>query len=348
MTKEIFDTLVELADKYTLKNPSLPLLTDSNIYNPYVKNLDEKLTSLHKNHRTLLLPNFHNSETVAVFSDYGGEHKECNFHTYSFLFCTFEFMNMYNEQIKNIRAAYGLLKPYKEIAFKNVSSYGPLKRALSDILDCANNLINGLLVTVVVDKRIHQLFGLQNKEFKNKIYSDLKANSLNVWKDKILEKLLYIVNTICYFTKLLSVKDQKFFWMTDNDAIIGNKVQEEACMNIMYGTLRYFLGDDYLKIFQYAKPFDENCEYDFTSLLSIPDLVAGALSDYFQHTKSIKEPMIGKDETDLIMDFISRQGILLKKYSIMFNFESDTSYSLGSLSFHSSINKDKITIPIYY
>jgi hypothetical protein len=197
LTKEMVAGLFELANKYTLKHPHLPLLDDSEKYNPFVKNPDEKLTNLHKIYRTLVLPNFHQAETIAVFSDYGGEHKGCKYYTYSFLFCTFEFLNMYNDKIKEIRMKYKILDPYKEIAFKDLS-YGPLKGSLPEILNCANHLINGLLVTVVVDKRINQAFGLNKKEIKNKLYRDLDENGLNVWKDKILVKLLYIIQSWVY------------------------------------------------------------------------------------------------------------------------------------------------------
>jgi hypothetical protein len=347
LTKEILDGLFELANKYTLKNPHLPLLDDSKVYNPFVESLDEKLTNLHNKYRTLVLPDFHRAETVAVFSDYGGEHKGCKFNTYSFLFCTFEFLDKYNQNITEIREKYNLLKPYKEIAFKDLS-YSPLKKALPEILNCANNLINGLLVTVVVDKRIKGTFGLDITDNKDKLYKDLNDSGLNVWKEKVLIKLLYIINTICYFAKLLAVRGQNLFWMTDNDAIVANSNQEAACNNILTGTMNYFTGEDFFKTLNFAKPFLDNTPYDFISLLSMPDLVAGALSDYFMYTNDINTPMISKDETDLILDFISRQGILLRKYSIMFNYEPEKQYSVGSLEFNSTLHNDGISIPVMY
>jgi hypothetical protein len=68
----------------------------------------------------LLLPNLHHEsiETVAVFSDYGGD--QGRYRTYSFAVVDWNALHGCVQHFKTIREKHGLNAPYKEIAFKSM------------------------------------------------------------------------------------------------------------------------------------------------------------------------------------------------------------------------------------
>jgi hypothetical protein len=346
MTKDDFETIRKVANDKTLKTPRLPALDPTTDHTSFARSLDGHLTTLHREFKTLLLPNLHESKTIAVFSDYGGEHPESQYFTYSFLFHEYDSLQLFNTEIKEIRNEYGMTRPYKEIAFKSLR-YGPLKASLDRILLAANNMINGLLVTIVVDKRVRSTFGFNHKAIRKRVHDTLAANSYDLWNDKTLLKLTYISHTIAYFLKLLAREGQMLFWMSDEDSILSNLPQKEAAAQIVQNTISYYCGEGLITTFGYATPFSDNTEIDFSSLLSISDLVAGAIADYHQQTNMHKKPMVSTDEVDKILSFVSRQGILLKKLCLIFSHEKGESYTSGVLNFHSKTpDPNAVVVPI--
>lgn len=347
MTEDQKIEAIKIANNFTLKNPILPCLPKDNGFTPYARSLDEKITNQHRIYKTLLLPDLSKSKTLGVYSDYGGEHEESKYFTYTFLFHGYDSIQLFNERIIEIRKKYKMYDPYKEIAFKSLG-YGPLKSALPEILTSANNYINGLLVTIIVDKRINSTFGLNLKGNRKKLKETLQEQNMDLWKDKVFLKLIYIIHTISYFAKLLGVKDQKFFWMTDNDAIVANDKMKDGCANLLQNLMNEYCGIDFFSFFGYATPFDDNTELDFTSLLSISDLVAGALSDYFQHTEKYGKPMVSSNEVDQIVSFTSMQGLLLRKICLKFDFDTKDNYQVGTISWENKSDPDGDILPIIF
>ena len=85
----------QFADAFTKKNYDLKILRDGQEYPVIIRAIEDHFNNLERR-KTLLLPELaHKNETVAVFSDYGGESKDSKCFTYSFLVCAWNQTGMF-------------------------------------------------------------------------------------------------------------------------------------------------------------------------------------------------------------------------------------------------------------
>ena len=102
---EVRSTLFEatqFANEVAWKRPDLNILRQEykGQYSHFVEAVQEKILMSHSRGR-LILPNLaaFGNKVVGVFSDYGGEHKEARYLTYSVLVCTFDLRDLLAEKI---------------------------------------------------------------------------------------------------------------------------------------------------------------------------------------------------------------------------------------------------------
>jgi hypothetical protein len=116
----------EFGQKVTMREPQVSVL-NSEIYDQYiltVKAIDSCLKNKLES-KKLLLPELrtYGNETIAIYSDYGGESSDSKFFTYSFLVCGWNHSFAFQEFMNDLRAKYKLND--KEISFKDIG-YGPV------------------------------------------------------------------------------------------------------------------------------------------------------------------------------------------------------------------------------
>lgn len=182
------------------------------------------------------LPNFSEDKGLFILSDFGGEHKEANFSTYSFLICSADKRAVFEKEVIAIRKKHKLNDPWKELSYKDLR-YGPIKRALDDILDVADKLTHGLLLTVSIDKNIESLFGLDRKAAHSEIVALFQKNDLGQWKGNEAEKLLRICHPIALFFSILAESGQKLLWICDHDSIVKGSILFYNILNVIYALL---------------------------------------------------------------------------------------------------------------
>jgi hypothetical protein len=83
----------------------------------------------------------------------------------------------------------------------------------------------------------------------------------------------------------------------------------------------------------YALPFEERHPIDFGPFLSLPDLIAGALADYFQRTRETGEPSVSSDESDQIVKFVGFHGLMLRKLTYKIEKMGADQYSSNVIEF---------------
>jgi hypothetical protein len=225
----------ELASKWTLNEISLPIKLIDNSETIIFRFLNDLLHQRHIR-KALLLPNFEDTETVAIFSDYSGESSKSRYYTYTFTFADYNTLGHFRDGIKAVRKKHELDSPLKKISFKDLD-YGPIKRSLEEYLYFANNFVNGLIFTLIVDKKIISLSGQNSKEGLDRISKALKDNAFGSWKGAVAEKQQRIVQIIAYFCKLLIGKDKKIFWMTDHDCIVANEEKATVAGQILFNAI---------------------------------------------------------------------------------------------------------------
>ena len=331
--------LYDLARRVSMYEPKVSVLNEE-IYDQYlltVRAIDSCLKKKLKD-RKLALPELRNdgNETIAIYSDYGGESKESSFYTYSFLVCGWNHSYAFPEFMDEIREKHGLGE--KEISFKDIR-YGPISRSLDEYLTALHNWVPGLLVTLVVDKEIKSVFGEKIPEY---VLNEISESGFGEWKPHITEKLMRVVHSVAYLVALLSKDGQKIYWNTDHDAIVANSEKQGNFINLFDSVLTLYTTNKFANI-GYSVPFEERSlrQIDF---LSCADLAAGAVEHYFTKAKYTKKPKIKKG-VDKILGWLGHDGLSLKKLTVLVSKKEDGSIDIGEVVFNNENSaKDKATI----
>lgn len=299
------------AREVILHNPNLNVLQSEHAgrYSPMVTSIEAELKRRDADGKLLLpdLSAFGNS-TVGVFSDYSGEGGG-NYDTYSFLLCGWDYLDHFRGEMKKIRTAFELGE--KEIAFKDFGM-GPIQRALPAYLDTLNGYVVGLLITVVVEKRLISLFGSQSKSTHHALTQKLKEEGFGTLKPKISEKLFRVIHIAAYLTALLSHDGQKVFWMSDHDAICANNEAHNRMLALYHNVLGLYTERQF-PLIGGAVPFKERST-DYLDLLSAADIVAGTLGRYFTDRDELGEQNVRvKEGAEKVLVWLGHDALSLKK-----------------------------------
>jgi hypothetical protein len=308
--------LIDWARKLTLTRPNLSIVPDTDDYPWLIRELQRQLQVL-ESRRELLLPNLmDDNETIAIFSDYGGESSKSRYHTYGFLICAWNQLHAFNSVMHELREKTGLNSPFKEIAFKDLR-YGPIRRALADYLAHLSNLVNGFLLTVVVEKAAGPLFAVQGKT-KEELTQLLSDQGFGSWKPAVAEKVLRVTHLAAYLIALLSRDGQKVVWMTDHDAIAPSEPSFMATLRLFSQLLSHYCPHSPSALGG-AFPIEEGTG-TYVDLLSAPDLVAGAVEQYFTRARENSE-LAPSESAQSVLRWLSGQGIALKRHVMMIRRE---------------------------
>jgi hypothetical protein len=343
LTKEQYKSLHSLANRLTMRSPNLSILKDGYEY-PSIASIIEGQLKLRDKRKALLLPELlQDNETVAIFSDYGGEAKESGFHTYSFLVCAWNQLDPFHQQMSMLREEYGLNNPLKEISFKDFQ-YGPIQRSLDKYLTILNNFVQGLLATIVVDKKVKTMFGDNPNSAQSYLRRILKEHGFGDWKPRVSEKLFRVIHATAYLVALLSREGQKVLWMTDDDAIAPNLQKSEGMLKLFSSVLSYYSPHNFNSVGG-AKPFQDK-DPMFLDLLRSPDLVAGSIEHYYSRSRQMQELTI-YEEADRVLRWLAHDGICLKKFNIIIQNAANNQLEAGTLNFElKQRNPDVVMVPV--
>lgn len=260
------------------------------------------------------LPDFSDDEKIAVMSDFSGEHNGAHFNTYSFLILAYNKVGPFMVQVEKLRRKHGLLEPYSEFAFKNLS-FGPRSRALPEFLRLTDNFIHGAVITIAIDKEIDTVFGVSKKEAYPIIEKQLAAMGFGKWKGEAGEKVLRVCHSIAIFVALTTRENQRLLWYCDNDAINENARNRGFAdtQQIFLRTLGMYSRHKF-DIVGFAKSFDSKSHLD--DLLSIPDFAAGVVQDLLQAHKTGDDNIPGGGEKIALLKWIATQGKFLSKITV--------------------------------
>lgn len=330
--------LARLAQSLVMSRPNLNVLRKDTDYPSVTVALEAHLQDLDKRNELILPELRKDNETIAVYSDYGGEHAGAKYRTFSFLVCAYDTLGMFFEKMADIREAHKL--DDKEISFKDFR-YGPVSRSMDDYLTALDTFVPGLLLTVIEEKCDKSILGGNKKGVQSFLAKHLKANSLGDWKFEIAEKLFAIIHIVSYLVALLSANNQKIFWMTDNDAIAEDRKFQWTLDLLSRGLSHY--SDNKFAIVGGATPFEPR-ESKYLDLLSAADIVAGSVEHYFTKRKNNDDDV--KEEANKVLEWLAHDGIGLKKLMILFKKNGDRMVS-SHISFElKQEDPDAIHVPV--
>lgn len=253
------------------------------------------------------LPDFSQDDKLAIFSDFGGEHKDADFLTYSFLLISYSKIGPFIDAINELRRKHNIHDPYSEFAYKDLN-YGPRQRALPEFLKIADTLLHGALITLAVEKKIESLFGSSKKEVYPKIKALFSDAGLGEWKFEPAEKALRICHAISFFASLTTRSDQRLLWYCDSDAVNENEAFFDDTKTILNRTLGLYI-DHSFDILGFAKSFSGKSHLD--DLLSIADMTAGVVQDVLSRHNSDND-QIQEKKIPLIKWLTQRSNFLSK------------------------------------
>lgn len=337
------NNLSELAEKLTLHDANLHVVPDSEDYPWFIREFQKKLIA-QESRKELLLPNLRDeNSSIAIYSDYGGESHNSKYLTYSFLICAWDQTGVFHASMQKIREKFKLNEPFKEISFKDFR-YGPISRALDDYLKNLSNLVNGLLLTVVIEKSVGSVFGEEEKSAHQFITKTLGDAGFGSWKPDVAEKILRIVHFPAYLVALLSKPGQNVFWMTDHDSIAPPEEQHKKVLNLFGNLLPHYCKHE-LGTISGAVPFKE-ADPQHLDLLSAADVVAGSIEHYYTRShQTTNEPLI-REEANKVLRWLTGQGVALKKHAMIIR-KQDTGIVCGTLHFELKEKDPKATfVPV--
>jgi hypothetical protein len=263
--------------------------------------------------KTLFLPNFPGEmETLFIASDYGGEHRESKYYTYSFVAVAFGAMSAFIQAQETLRILYHLDSPFKELSFKTLS-HGPTRRALDQYLANLSNLLPGIVITAIVDKQAPTLWGGSKRAAHAHLTEVLESQGFQGWRGATAEKMLNIVHVVSYIVALFAKSFRKVYWMTDNDAIAANPNRTGQLGGIFCRNLGLYT-DKIFETVGYGTPFEERTIMPL-DVLSCADLVAGTLEHINSRKALMGERFPTTEEANKISVWLSQQGISLKKFA---------------------------------
>jgi len=222
------------------------------------------------------LPDFGCDKSIAVFSDFAGDHKEAGYATYSFLFCSFDKLPAFEDKISRLRGDYNL-RCEDEFSFKRIFS-GAKKRALDNFLSIANSYVHGVLITFAVSKKIDTLFGVNINDVFHKCSNANGVVSEGSWNKHELERLARVVNFMMFMLSVLAERGHKIFWYCDNDSINQtSKFRSQDDITQMFEMMASLYDIRKDVSMGVAKSFEKKTYFD--DLLSLTDISAGMVQE---------------------------------------------------------------------
>jgi hypothetical protein len=317
MPAGLLEKLARFANEVAWKQPDLNVLKAALAGQyPLVAVEIENQIKRSDQRRRLVLPDLraHGNQTVAVFTDYGGEHKGARYFTYSTLVCGWNLTAFFSDMMKIVRARHALGE--KEIEFKDLRM-GQLARALPEYLT-ALDAVPGFLFTLAVDKRLGTVFGPEGKDTRELIVQALAAAGLDDRNAELNEKLLRVVHIAAFLTGLLAHDQQKIFWMTDHDDVVATRELHDKALSLFGRLLNIYARDSYrFPCLGGAVPFEER-NLDLLDLLSATDIVAGSVEQYLSRGDSVPpEDILVKQGCDRVLQWLARDGVGLKKMNVI-------------------------------
>ncbi len=269
------------------------------------------------------LPDFSDDNKIAVMSDYGGEHSDARYSTYSFLFVALNKNGPFQGHMNALRRKHKIHAPYSEFKYKDLK-FGPRSRALPEYLQLIDNFIHGAVVTVAIDKDIGSVFGMSKSEGHATIAEQLGGGGFGKWTGHVGEKVFRVLHILAAFTAAMTYDQQRLFWYSDTDQINEDaKDRSFADLQKLFGRIGAIYMTHGFNVLGFAKSFSERGFLD--DLLSIPDLAAGMLQDILmgQYTGN---DIPGGDEKLAVLKWLATPAKFLSKIHLRIARKDDGTY----------------------
>jgi hypothetical protein len=220
------------------------------------------------------------------------------------------------------------------------------KRAVLEMFLSAANNIAGLSISILVHKAITSLF----RESGQIDLGEPGHEEFSHWKETSFEKMLRVVHLVGFFIAGLSRAGQDVLWITDEDEIAANDDRLRELTKLFGNVSSHYIPHN-MGHFRCGTTKSDDGSRQLEDLASIPDLIAGALSEVVvamnqqgmmpSNSIFVFRPQNIKAKTAEIMNWFSTNLEPLKRLVYMIEpVENSTTLSIKRLKFHGSNDFD--------
>ncbi|WP_156440115.1 hypothetical protein [Burkholderia savannae] len=265
-----------------------------------------------------VIPNVRNDPTLLVGSDFGGTHRKSPYETIGILLAGSESIEPWSLRQMMFREKF--LPDGRRVSYKGLNDRTKFE-ALPRFLDIANS-INGILLIILIDKRLGSIFS----ENSHAAHTDIEPSFLRSWSPPTIERMLRITWFTGILLRGLSVSGQNLLWFIDQDDIAANEKRHRElveCFKLVSShCLQHQLG--HCRIGTTAS---DNGNRQVEDLAALPDLALGAWGDVLprmvadgllSNTRlSFPPPSDLKPKTRRILDWFSDNSQPLRRATII-------------------------------
>jgi hypothetical protein len=213
-----------------------------------------------------LLPDLQKSDEILIGSDYGGQHKQSDYESFVFLLTNARRLHGWASAVAAIRARY--LRDRRRMAYKSLGDRRRL-RALPAFLAAAN-AIPGLVVCVLKSKRLPPLCIVDAAEHPG-------------WHPAEVERAHLISNLIGFFLGGLAAPLQNVSWVSDDDNMAANAERQKQLLSLFARISSKYVPARLGHLRVGTTGMVDDTRRTFEDFVSIPDLIAGAVAEYYTH-----------------------------------------------------------------
>jgi len=301
----------------------------------------EMIESVERKERNAI-PDLRDGDLFFVASDYSGEHDSAEYQSLSFLLADWQQCGAWEAMRRGLRGKY--LADGRRMSFKTLRDKRKME-ALGSFLSAANTVV-GLSVSILIDKRIDSLF----RESGQIDLSEPGLEEFSHWKEKSFEKMLRVVHLVSFFLAGLSRAGQDVLWITDEDEIAANDDRLRQLTKLFGNVSGHYLSHN-MGHFRCGTTKCDDRSRQLEDLASIPDLVAGALSEVLVTSNEqgimpssslfVFGPRNVQGKTAEIMNWFSTDLEPLKRLVYVIEpVENSSKLSLKRVRFHGSNDSD--------
>ncbi|MDD2763371.1 MAG: hypothetical protein PHE83_05290 [Opitutaceae bacterium] len=219
------------------------------------------------------IPSFADSQSLLISSDYSGESSDEPYVVYSFLFAGDRAWASWEQKRRLLREQ--ILPDGRRMSYKKLGDVYR-RRFLRPILDAVDDL-DGLSISFAISKTAPSLFPpLGPLDLANPEFSVFRG-----WKNEVLEKAFTVLHLAGFLLAGVGHEKQNVWWFTDQDEIAANPGMLTALTKAFAWVSSGYLDVD-LGHLRCGTTSCDNGNRQIEDFVSMPDLIAGALSEQFR------------------------------------------------------------------
>jgi hypothetical protein len=207
---------------------------------------------------------------IYVASDYSGTHLAAHFNAISVIYCDIEASREWLAIQRGFRKQF--LSDGRRMSFKRLGDR--LRRfSLVPFLKGAD-AISGLLVSLVVDRRLLQIAGGRAAR-DNPRFAEIFRGS---WKPELFESMSRVTHLIGLMIGGLAKPGQSIYWVSDDDPLFATSEPQEDLVRFLSLLIDTYVPFDLGNLGVATTAIDNGDRFE-EDLAAIPNLAAGALVD---------------------------------------------------------------------